>query len=1257
MYRGRADVVPVDTAGALAAFLDGLGPSEALSNGIPKGGAETIPIGMAREGGTARTLDHFEYPAGPGWFLLDYDDKGQPPEIQERIKALGGPWRALVSLWPALAGAERVFRASSSDGVSAPGCGTIKSAGSHFYVLFKDMSKARETLDALSVRAWAHGLGFFIVSKGGAFLSRSIVDATVASPERLIIEAAPILHPPVVRAQRPTLARSGVALDPLPPPSPETQAEAEAAQEQARRALLPEAEKAAAEYETAQAEKVARKHKITVPEARIIVRARIAGKVLSDDDVLDGPNGEAWRVGDILDRGARPDGPHSISLPDPIEGIAYGADKATLFFRPRPDKPNERPRLVSHAHGVRTVYRFARYESPEGPPPPMPYPERGDDNRERGADRHREVIRNAVGEFGRLARARREMEAAQREIATANPFPDPIEAGGDVGREQARKANKAARRPIIKARLIAREEARARIAARHGVTPQAMTRKGARLMLTGAQGIGKTHAALRSVMGARGQVGWMLTPTRAKAIEAAGDYERERGVAMLAGETPPPVGFIWEGRSAEGMCAFPDEAGEAARRGVNVAKAMCANCPLFEGCAYQANIKRAKVLAEGPDGLILFASHDVATVRLPSHLTPDWIIWDEAPRNFLADDHPRSIPVAELGGDRTPARPSGNPGRVFASEIQEAADMADALADLLRQARPAEIAVRDALLKGDGRALDILREKGWARETLSEAANTLRKFEDKSLERAMQAAMAESGFVLGEKARGLAKKRLRQALDGAAEKWTRAAREVLEAVAIEMDAPRPGLSAVRLNKAGTHVEAWRRTPLTIPLRAPMLILDGTGEEAVARAAFASPHLQQVHIPVERHAYTLQIVGKSFSNQSILGVNAKGAPAWPEEAARTRKHLTQAINAFGEAWVGGTKPVMEALGDALPHAKRGHFGALRGLNVAEHCEVAFSIGRNLPPPEALENKAAALHAADPEPIKRLNPEDGWPKEARALRMRDGSVQTVEVEVHPDPRVDVLLRQARDAEVAQNLDRSRPMFCASPRLLVIFGAVAADVTVDEVVTWAEFKSRMRAARALAAGALPLSISGAVNMHPGIWSKGSAGNDQDLRNIISAISDKIAPSGSPPQTPNSIPIWRTGGAKCLTVCRYRRVPRGAKGGDKVDLAAAVAGTADNARAILEKLTGPLERFEVVREIRLAPEAPRQPAPRPGPMPDDWAEEAASFWEADGLPRDQAERRAWAQWEQERARPTPPPWPAPQQADEHRPKRAAGP
>jgi len=89
------------------------------------------------------------------------------------------------------------------------------------------------------------------------------------------------------------------------------------------------------------------------------------GATLADDHLLQMKGGEWVSVAALLDAGEMHD---RLSMPDPIEGIEYGRDKATLMTKPRPNYPREKPRLISHAHGVTTVYKFARYEPAPAPP-------------------------------------------------------------------------------------------------------------------------------------------------------------------------------------------------------------------------------------------------------------------------------------------------------------------------------------------------------------------------------------------------------------------------------------------------------------------------------------------------------------------------------------------------------------------------------------------------------------------------------------------------------------------------------------------------------------------------------------------------------------------------------------------------------------------------------------------------------------------------------------------------------------------------
>ena len=369
LYAGKAQTAPAATAADLAAILDSLNHRQAIAAGVLRRGHATSITTATKEGGgsVARSLSNFTFPKGQGWLLWDYDDKTMPPEVQTRIDALGGPVAALFHIWPEARQAAHVIRPSSSDGITAPNHAELKSAGLHGFFLVQDVSQSRAILDTLEARAWAAGLAWVALSKSGALLHRSIIDTAVGSPERLIFEAPPILDAPVIRLPRPAIISEGVAL-PCPAGPLEQAADL---REAARDAIKPKAAKVQGKYIDTRASIEAEKTGKTFTVARRSIMRMMHGAILDDDHLLQTKSGVWVSVGTLLDAGEKFD---RLSMPDPVEGIEYGTDKATLLIKPRASNPTEKPHLVSHAHGQRTVYRFARYAAPVRLPTPAELP-------------------------------------------------------------------------------------------------------------------------------------------------------------------------------------------------------------------------------------------------------------------------------------------------------------------------------------------------------------------------------------------------------------------------------------------------------------------------------------------------------------------------------------------------------------------------------------------------------------------------------------------------------------------------------------------------------------------------------------------------------------------------------------------------------------------------------------------------------------------------------------------------------------------
>ena len=133
----------------------------------------------------ARTAGNIHYRTQqPAIALIDFDRKGMPEDVVNRIKTLGGVWPALVSVVPELAATARVIRTSTSAGLYRTDTGEKLqgSGGAHIYLLVADGADIDRFLRALHDRCWLAGLGWLMVGAAGQLLERSIVDRMVGAP-------------------------------------------------------------------------------------------------------------------------------------------------------------------------------------------------------------------------------------------------------------------------------------------------------------------------------------------------------------------------------------------------------------------------------------------------------------------------------------------------------------------------------------------------------------------------------------------------------------------------------------------------------------------------------------------------------------------------------------------------------------------------------------------------------------------------------------------------------------------------------------------------------------------------------------------------------------------------------------------------------------------------------------------------------------------------------------------------------------------
>ena len=303
-----------------------------------------------KPGFMARTGDMLSYRLErPAFVLLDFDKKSMPEAVRMRLEELGGFDQAIEFLCSGIASTGYVKRASTSSGLfhSETKERYPSSGGLHLYLLINDGSDAGRFLKALQARAWLNGLGWYMVSKSGALLERSIIDISVANAERLIFEGKPLLVSPLAQDERKAEVRDGCMLDTVTAcrdlDAAETQ-QLKAQKAQAAEALGRACGEARKTFIETRVKEVVDRG-VDPVRAKHAVEKWCEGELLpSATLVFDDDQIGTKRVGDIL---LDPERYVGMTLADPIEGVDYGKNCAIVLRRHDTDDLY----IYSFAHG------------------------------------------------------------------------------------------------------------------------------------------------------------------------------------------------------------------------------------------------------------------------------------------------------------------------------------------------------------------------------------------------------------------------------------------------------------------------------------------------------------------------------------------------------------------------------------------------------------------------------------------------------------------------------------------------------------------------------------------------------------------------------------------------------------------------------------------------------------------------------------------------------------------------------------------
>ncbi len=688
-----------------------------------------------------------------------------------------------------------------------------------------------------------------------------------------------------------------------------------------------------------------------------------------------------------------------------------------------------------------------------------------------------------------------------------------------------------------------------------------------RALLSGAQGVGKTAAIVGRNGGpgflhkTRGLVTLMLLPDHQKVEEALSDYSKSSpsgapdAIALRGRNRPDPVADCGNTK----MCRAYPTARHLSDLGISIRSTLCKKCPFQKECGYLHQERELKALLKIGDGVIIFAPHEYAYLPLPAEADPHVVIFDERPRDFGVEV--AHISLSELTEFLFPSR---NP-RKKARQSRDV-EVGDAIIEQDQSIAPVKQALLAVAANPIGVHIKQLSDFGVTKERLAGAIAALDQFKSRDAFHNLKPVLESEEGTVDEGALTDLRHKLSQAKANHAGRL----QFVFECLLWDMEN--------RLNVASsvfTHVDRSRSSEhaagfAAVRLRQlkylgerPFLYLDGTADHELARLMFGQD-LETHHYPVERNAHVTQVLGCNFAKRRLCKQTQEKqvlTSKIKEENAALSGYVEDVIGRYPNAAVFGSKGIIDSL-KITPQDRAGHFGKLRGQNRWEHCEQAIVIGREQPSYLDVEMKARAYAAAAGQEFKSGD----YQKSKRGIRMR-GGVHAIEVMTHRDQWGDRILRQIREAEIEQAMDRIRLIHNVEPKQVFLMSPVVANVTVDQVVEWKDFKhGGTSIKRAIEKhGILFLSAADCAAYMPDIWkSRQDAHNHLKRANLLS-------------KSPCEINLNGKFDDKGPLMIEFRpEVGEGKKPRRKFAL---VFPTIDDVRDRLETRTGPLSEFRIIK------------------------------------------------------------------------------
>jgi hypothetical protein len=288
--------------------------------------------------------------------------------------------------------------------------------------------------------------------------------------------------------------------------------------------------------------------------------------------------------------------------------------------------------------------------------------------------------------------------------------------------------------------------------------------------------------------------------------------------------------------------------------------------------------------------------------------------------------------------------------------------------------------------------------------------------------------------------------------------------ELLKCLLKEWDMDRDFCHSIKYQDSTTVLLQYRKNLKRFKY-VPTLVIDADGEKRLIEKCLDKKfEYEEIKIKMKDTTTVTQSHSKTFYTSGLLQVDKKGFKGHNIQSKETIKDINRLIKVKSE---GGNKkvlvisPLKVELLLEIPegNCESVHFNNFRGLDGYSSFDVVIVVGRNQMKVTDLERIGRSIFFDDDRELELIEGTK-LPMERRRYSTSKDNIKsrTVQVQYHPDERIDGILKQTRENESVQGCYRIRPLR-GEPKEIILLSNLPVDLEVDDLVDWKTYRTEFR------------------------------------------------------------------------------------------------------------------------------------------------------------------------------------------------------